>query len=88
MNKSLEDIEKTSEQHLHRIYPKDTHMDFNISVVLHSACEMKGVSDLDGRPMTSRAKVILSGLGADEILSGYSRYRVAFNRGGFCELER
>lgn len=36
--------------------------------------------------MKSGAKVVISGLGADEIFGGYSRYRVAFLRNGFKEL--
>jgi asparagine synthetase B (glutamine-hydrolysing) len=88
MDKTIDDIEKLSHEHLRRIYPKDTHMDFNISAVLYTACEMKGISDIDGLPLTSSSRVVLSGLGADEIFSGYSRYRVAYNRGGFQELER
>ncbi len=33
----------------------------------------------------SKAKVLISGLGADEIFGGYSRYRVAFLRAGIKE---
>jgi asparagine synthetase B (glutamine-hydrolysing) len=34
----------------------------------------------------SPARVLLSGLGSDELLGGYSRHRVAFNKGGWLSL--
>ncbi|KAH6917180.1 asparagine synthase [Coprinopsis sp. MPI-PUGE-AT-0042] len=34
-------------------------------------------------PYTSPAKVVLSGLGSDELLGGYGRHRSAFNSGGW-----
>jgi asparagine synthetase B (glutamine-hydrolysing) len=33
------------------------------------------------------SKVVFSGLGADEVFGGYSRYKTAFERGGFPEVE-
>lgn len=63
-------------------------MDYNISAVLSTACRMRGVDDRTKVERESMARVVLSGLGADEMFSGYSRYRVAFNRAGFRELER
>lgn len=53
------------------IYPKSTHMDFNISASLSIAASV------------TKSRIILTGLGADEIFSGYSRYRIAFKRAGF-----
>jgi asparagine synthetase B (glutamine-hydrolysing) len=58
-------------------------MDYNISAVLSTACRMRGVDDRTKVERESMARVVLSGLGADEMFSGYSRYRVAFNRAGF-----
>lgn len=63
-------------------------MDFNISAVLRTAAETTGADDQTLKPLTSGSKILLSGLGADELFSGYSRYRVAWNRGGLAELER
>ena len=39
-----------------------------------------------GVPYTSTARVLLSGLGADEQLGGYSRHRKSFEKGGWDEL--
>ncbi|KAJ5961951.1 hypothetical protein N7501_006892 [Penicillium viridicatum] len=35
---------------------------------------------------TTTSRVLLSGLGADELFAGYGRHGVAFNRGGFKDL--
>ena len=35
------------------------------------------------RPYTSPARVLLNGLGADELLGGYSRHRTAYQTGGW-----
>lgn len=50
-------------------------MDFNIATALHMASA--GTS----------AKIVTSGLGADEIFAGYSRYRIAYKRAGYDEME-
>jgi len=34
-------------------------------------------------PYTSTAKVLLNGLGSDELLGGYGRHRSAFTQGGW-----
>lgn len=56
------------------IYPKTTHMDFNIATALYLASNVN-------------PKIILTGLGADEVFGGYSRYRIAYKRAGYDELE-
>lgn len=102
IDKTLSDIEDQQKQLLHNIYPKMTHMDFNIATALKFAS--KGIGYLYGDPskcsIESKAKIFLSGLGkyiqgyyliligADEIFGGYMRYWVAFHRGGFEELSR
>ena len=71
-------------------------MDFNIAIILKFASFGEGIDQYilniyiyiyniiseTGKLVKSNAKVILSGLGEDELFSGYSRYRVAFLRGG------
>ena len=50
-------------------------MDFNIAAALHLASA------------GTKAKIVLTGLGADQIFSGYSRYRIAYKRAGYQEME-
>lgn len=38
------------------------------------------------RSYTSTARVLLNGLGSDELLGGYGRHRSAFNTSGWCGL--
>jgi len=46
--------------------------------------KVKSRSDiLDGDAYTSRARVLLSGLGSDELLGGYYRHRTTFQVGGW-----
>lgn len=60
--------------------PSASVMDLSIAAALYFAARAQGT--LDGVPYTSPAPVLLSGLGADELLGGYARHRHAFRRGG------
>ena len=40
----------------------------------------------EAEPYSSPAKVLLNGLGSDELLGGYGRHRSAFNSGGWKPL--
>ena len=46
-------------------------MDFNIAAALHLAS------------LATKSKIVTTGLGADEIFAGYSRYRIAYKRAGY-----
>jgi len=94
IDKSLDDTEKEERKIINLIYPKLTHMDFNIGAALHLASQGDGIlynpenQEEVPQRVKSEARIILSGLGADEIFGGYSRYRVAFLRGGYDELHK
>ncbi|ORZ03877.1 asparagine synthase-domain-containing protein [Syncephalastrum racemosum] len=67
-----------------RMYPLDTVMDLSIAMALWFAA--RGQGSLNDTPYISRARVLISGLGADEQLGGYSRHREAFRHGGWTRL--
>lgn len=62
------------------LYPSDSVMDLSIAAALYFAARAQG--QVDGAPYVSPARVLLSGLGADELLGGYARHRQAWRRGG------
>ncbi|KAK3639994.1 hypothetical protein LTR56_012168 [Elasticomyces elasticus] len=70
------------------MYPHDTEMDLSIATALCFAARGTGVvsSTVDNHAppftTTTNAKVLLSGLGADELFGGYQRHTTAFNRKG------
>ena len=72
------------------IQPHNTEMDLSISCALYFAARARGTSyDYDGQvtySYTTPARVLLSGLGADEIFGGYQRHATAFHRGGYSTL--
>ena len=57
-------------------------MDFNIAMVLKFASEGRGTLFPKNEKIETTSSIFISGLGADELFSGYSRYRVAFLRNG------
>lgn len=75
------------------MYPHNTEMDLSIAFALYFAARGIGHSythkcDWEPTPpiITSPARVLLSGLGADELFGGYSRHEVAFKTGGYPRL--
>ncbi|WFD21112.1 hypothetical protein MCAP1_003369 [Malassezia caprae] len=62
------------------MHPSATVMDLSIACALYFAA--RGEGHVDGRSYRSPARVLLSGLGADELLGGYARHRQAWRRGG------
>jgi len=79
--------EKRIEQLMH---PKSTTMDLNISTALWFAAGGKGVlmnGDEENREYESTCRILLMGMGADELMGGYGRHRKCFlEYGGYERL--
>lgn len=69
---------------VHLIYPHNTEMDLSIAYALYFAA--RGVGVCQERPYSTRARVLLSGLGADELFGGYIRHATAYSRQGYPGL--
>lgn len=69
--------------------PHNTEMDLSIACALYFAARGRGTVTQDTGegaqevPYTTSARVLLSGLGADELFAGYGRHAIAFARSGF-----
>ncbi|KAI1002982.1 Asparagine synthetase domain-containing protein [Podosphaera aphanis] len=72
------------------IHPHNTEMDLSIAYALYFASRGTGVTSHDPNispsAYTTPARVLLSGLGADELFGGYTRHLTAFKRLGFPGL--
>ena len=72
------------------IYPHSTEMDLSIAFALYFAARGIGTVQIKGASQaihyTTPARVLLSGLGADELFGGYMRHATAFNRRGYPGL--
>ncbi|KAG8961396.1 hypothetical protein FRC03_005408 [Tulasnella sp. 419] len=70
--------------------PSRTVMDLSLALALYFASRGRGVvresPSSDAVPYTSEARVLLSGLGSDELLGGYARHRHAFTKGSWQGL--
>ncbi|RUS18740.1 asparagine synthase-domain-containing protein [Endogone sp. FLAS-F59071] len=69
---------------IERMAPLDTVMDLSIAMAFWFASRGKG--SVDRCHWIFRARVLFSGLGADEQLGGYSRHREAFRQSGWERL--
>ena len=72
------------------IHPNNTEMDLSIACALYFAARGIGTvhdsSAGSSSPYATPARVLLSGLGADELFAGYTRHKTAFARKGFKGL--
>lgn len=72
------------------MHPHNTEMDLSIASALYFAARGAGMMCSDAQkestPYTTTARVLLSGLGADELFAGYTRHATAYNRLGFQGL--
>jgi len=75
---------------VHLMYPHNTEMDLSIANALYFAARGQGQASLAmesaSTPYTTTARVLLSGLGADELFGGYVRHSTAFQRNGYPGL--
>ncbi|KAH0538648.1 hypothetical protein FGG08_004785 [Glutinoglossum americanum] len=72
------------------IHPHNTEMDLSIAYAFYFAARGAGVVHVEeaSEPLTysTPARILVSGLGADELFAGYSRHGAAFSRSGFPGL--
>ncbi|KAM3418970.1 hypothetical protein BST61_g4927 [Cercospora zeina] len=70
------------------MHPHNTEMDLSIASALYFAARGQGTILSQGlrQRYISQARVLLSGLGADELFAGYTRHATAFRRQGYDGL--
>ncbi|KAI0249563.1 asparagine synthase-domain-containing protein [Lactifluus subvellereus] len=69
------------------MWPCQTVMDLSLAMALYFAArgvgKVRSSPTTHPEPYTSTARVLLNGLGSDELLGGYGRHRTAYSAGGW-----
>ncbi|TDL28534.1 hypothetical protein BD410DRAFT_711708 [Rickenella mellea] len=72
------------------MFPARTVMDMSLAIALYFASKGKGKMRQNrtdpAEPYCSTARVLLNGLGSDELLGGYSRHRTTFQSGSWTAV--
>ncbi|RDW75030.1 hypothetical protein BP6252_06172 [Coleophoma cylindrospora] len=91
INVPFEELKLHKPEVIDLIRPHNTEMDLSIAYALYFAARGMGVSYVrpshyESETYTTSARVLLSGLGADELFGGYTRHATAFERRGYSGL--
>lgn len=85
VNVAYEQTLRSKETVLRLLHPSFSVMDYSIALAFYHATHSLGTLDCSA-PYCSSAKVVFSGLGADEQFGGYSRHLKAWNQGSWNAL--